>query len=106
MSRERTWWQRWVYDRERERQRREERTFTNSALVGLAYLVIGVLYVALCIALKVEGVFSYALAALIAGRGGVRVWLGIKRWRAGGEFNLPGKPGPVLLPPPRDTRGE
>lgn len=110
MSRGRGWWQRWVYDKDREHRRREERNFTNSAFLGLVGVVLGIflgiLYATLCIASQVADVFSLSLAVLIAGPGAVRVWRGVKRWRAGGEFNLPGKPGPVLLQPPRDTRGD
>jgi len=106
MSRGRTHWQRWVYDKERERRRREERTFTNSALFGLAGLVLGISYATFCIALRAADYFSLSLAALTAGSGALRVWRGVRRWRAGGEFNLPGKPGPMLRQSPRDSRGD
>lgn len=72
----------------------------------MAGLIFGVLYATMCIAVNVRDVFSYGLAALIASSGGVRVWRGIKRWRAGGEFNLPGSPGPILRSPPREQRGD
>jgi hypothetical protein len=106
MIRERTWWQRLVYDKELERRRREERTLRNSAVFGLGGLVSGVGYAVLCIFAQVADIFSLALAALITGLGAVRVWRGAKRWRAGGEFNLPGTPGPTLLQPPEHTRGD
>lgn len=104
-SRDGAWWRTWVLGTERQRQRREERTFTNSAIYGLVGLVLGASYAAMCFALDVDGVFSYSLAAWIAWLGGANVWRGIGRWRAGGEFNLPGRAGPMLRTPPRDIRG-
>lgn len=110
MSRERTWWQTWVYDRERERQQREERTFHNSAVVGIVYLIFAAYTFGVFVGADVDGangfIWTYVIPALLGWAGARRVWRGIKRWRAGGEFNLPGKPGPLRVSPPRDSRGD
>ncbi|WP_153654434.1 hypothetical protein [Aeromicrobium yanjiei] len=105
MTRKRTWWQRWVYDAEEARERREERVFTNSAWFGLGFVVLGALNAFGSLSVGAN-LFSYVLPTWLMIFGGLRVGRGIRRWRAGGEFNLPGSPGPVLRSPPPHQRGE
>lgn len=111
MNRGRTWWQRWVYDGERARQRREERTFHNSAVMGILYLISAVCIFAICFgSAELDGtngfIWTYVIPALLGGAGLRRIWWGINRWRVGGEFNLPGQPGPLKVSSPRDRRGD
>jgi hypothetical protein len=93
-------------DRRRARLRREERTITNSAIFGLAQVVLGATWVAMCWWLDALDSFQVGLTIVLMGSGALRLWAGFRRWRAGGEFNLPGRPGPILRSPPANRRGD
>jgi hypothetical protein len=93
-------------DRRRARLRREERTVTNSAIFGLVQVVLGATSLTTCWWLGVLDTFQVGLAIFLMGSGALRLWAGFRRWRAGGEFNLPGRPGPILGSPPANRRGD
>ena len=98
---------RWLAaDRARARRLRQERTFRNSAIWRIVAITVGVGWTTIGFALDAVDPFQLGLAALMVCRGVPLVWAGVRRWRAGGEFNLPGRAGPLLISPPPERRGD